>query len=291
MYSQLSLATGIFLCAPISTATVERDFSTMNRILTNLRYRLTTEHLEQLMRISIEGPSDLNNDLKDLIIDCHEMNGNWYSWSIGSTPNDYVLAWRHTYNILLNKGIDSTRLQWVWSVNRKDYGQYTAEEYWVGENYTHWLGINGFNGGSSANWSKWEWPNEILDNMMGRLHKLSSTKPMSLNAYATVGVRTGNTTDVQSKNEWLRQMCDYINNNNIKMASYNNVDGPNQDNMVFGGTHGDVIWNNFNAYSAYRNCLQSNDWIEPNITNPRLITDEQFAGIDAKLTSFVFQTS
>ncbi|CAF3812253.1 unnamed protein product [Rotaria sp. Silwood1] len=205
------------------------------------------------------------------------MNGNWYSWSIGSTPNDYVLAWRHTYNILLNKGIDATRFQWVWSVNRKDYGQYTAEEYWVGENYTHWLGINGFNGGSSANWSKWEWPNEILDNMMGRLHKLSSTKPMSLNAYATVGVRTGNTTDVQSKNEWLRQMCDYINNNNIKMASYNNVDGPNEDNMVFGGTHGDVIWNNFKAYSAYRNCLQSNDWIEPNITNPRLITDEQFA--------------
>ncbi|CAF3812239.1 unnamed protein product [Rotaria sp. Silwood1] len=29
MYPQLSLATEIFLCAPISTATVERDFSTM----------------------------------------------------------------------------------------------------------------------------------------------------------------------------------------------------------------------------------------------------------------------
>ncbi|CAF4775515.1 unnamed protein product, partial [Rotaria socialis] len=34
MYPQLSLAVEIFLCAPISTATVERDFSTMNRILT-----------------------------------------------------------------------------------------------------------------------------------------------------------------------------------------------------------------------------------------------------------------
>ncbi|CAF4893698.1 unnamed protein product, partial [Rotaria socialis] len=60
----------IFLCAPISTATVERDFSTMNRILTDLRNRLTTEHLEQLMRVSIEGPSDLDDDLKDLIINC-----------------------------------------------------------------------------------------------------------------------------------------------------------------------------------------------------------------------------
>ncbi|CAF4782297.1 unnamed protein product, partial [Rotaria socialis] len=42
----------------------------MNRILTDLRNRLTTEHLEQLMRISIEGPSDLDDDLKDLIINC-----------------------------------------------------------------------------------------------------------------------------------------------------------------------------------------------------------------------------
>jgi len=41
----------------------------MNRILTDLQNRLTTEHLEQLMKISIEGPSDLDNDLKDLTID------------------------------------------------------------------------------------------------------------------------------------------------------------------------------------------------------------------------------
>ncbi len=41
-----SVAAEIFLCAPISTATVERDFSTMNRILTDLRNLLTTEHME-----------------------------------------------------------------------------------------------------------------------------------------------------------------------------------------------------------------------------------------------------
>jgi hypothetical protein len=41
-----------------------------NRILTDLRNRLPTEYLEQLMRISIKGPADLDNDLKDLIIGC-----------------------------------------------------------------------------------------------------------------------------------------------------------------------------------------------------------------------------
>jgi hypothetical protein len=47
-------------------ARVERDSSTINRILTDLQNRLKTE---QLIKISIEGPSDLDNDLKDLIID------------------------------------------------------------------------------------------------------------------------------------------------------------------------------------------------------------------------------
>jgi len=68
IYPQLSLAAEIFLIAPISTATVERDFSTMNRILTKLRNRLTTEHIEQLMRISMEGADTLNEEMKDEII-------------------------------------------------------------------------------------------------------------------------------------------------------------------------------------------------------------------------------
>jgi hypothetical protein len=90
--------------------------------------------------------------------------------------------------------------------------------------------------------------------------------------------RVGNTTDISSKNEWVRQVCDYINKNNIKMPSYFNVDEPHQDIMIFGGTYGDVIWNNFKVYSAYKDCLQDDSWIVPDTTNLRLITDDQFAG-------------
>ncbi len=68
IYPQLSLAAEIFLIAPISTATVERDFSTMNRVLTKLRNRLTIEHVDQLMRISIEGADILNEEMKEEII-------------------------------------------------------------------------------------------------------------------------------------------------------------------------------------------------------------------------------
>ena len=40
---------------PVGTATVERSFSTMNRILCNKRNRLTSDHLKHLMIISLEG--------------------------------------------------------------------------------------------------------------------------------------------------------------------------------------------------------------------------------------------
>ncbi len=76
------------------------------------------------------------------------MSGNWYLWYTGSTPNDYVLAWRHTYNIVSKKGLDPTRLQWVWSVGSVDVGQYKAEEYWTGDNHTDWLGMDGYSWGS-----------------------------------------------------------------------------------------------------------------------------------------------
>ena len=42
---------------PIGTAEVERSFSTMNRILRSERCRLLPEHVDILMKISIEGPA------------------------------------------------------------------------------------------------------------------------------------------------------------------------------------------------------------------------------------------
>lgn len=68
IYPQLSLASEMFLIAPISTATVERDFSVMNRILTKLRNRLRITHVDQLMRISVEGMDTLNEEMKEEII-------------------------------------------------------------------------------------------------------------------------------------------------------------------------------------------------------------------------------
>ena len=113
--------------------------------------------------------------------------------------------------------------------------------------------------------------------MIGRLRTLSSTKPLSINEYGTTSKRVGNISDIPSKIDWLNQFCNYMTDQQIIMASCFNED-KETDWANFGGIRGDILWNNFSGYSAYRNCLQSSEWIVPDSTNPRIITDLQFAG-------------
>ena len=76
MFPVFSEAVRRLLLLPIGTATVERSFSTLNRILCSERCRLQPDHVRQLMLLSVEGvkmtdvrdgrPGDLN-DLKLLV--------------------------------------------------------------------------------------------------------------------------------------------------------------------------------------------------------------------------------
>nr|XP_055052185.1 uncharacterized protein LOC129437856 [Misgurnus anguillicaudatus]XP_055052186.1 uncharacterized protein LOC129437856 [Misgurnus anguillicaudatus] len=56
LYPFLSLLASIALVIPISSVHCERDFSTMNRVKTDLRNQLQGEHLSACLRISINGP-------------------------------------------------------------------------------------------------------------------------------------------------------------------------------------------------------------------------------------------
>jgi hypothetical protein len=47
---------------PCTTASVERSFSTINRIHTRLRSKLSSESLSHLMMVAIEGPDKLSNE-------------------------------------------------------------------------------------------------------------------------------------------------------------------------------------------------------------------------------------
>ena len=58
-FPTLRLLGQILLVCPLGTANVERSFSVMSRICNRLRQRLTADHLNHLVLISIEGPDVL----------------------------------------------------------------------------------------------------------------------------------------------------------------------------------------------------------------------------------------
>jgi len=65
------------LLLPIGTATVERFFSTLNRILNYERCRLLPNHVDMLMKISIDGP-----EVPDVRSSTPDMEKRCRSWRI-----------------------------------------------------------------------------------------------------------------------------------------------------------------------------------------------------------------
>ncbi|XP_076592637.1 uncharacterized protein LOC143324214 [Chaetodon auriga] len=57
IYPLLSHLAAVALVIPVSSVNCERDFSTMNRVKSDLRNRLQGEHLAACLRVSINGPS------------------------------------------------------------------------------------------------------------------------------------------------------------------------------------------------------------------------------------------
>ena len=67
MFPNICILLSIFLVLPVSTATVERSFSAIKTVKTQLRNRLSDDSSANLMLIAIEGPEDLSDEDLDTI--------------------------------------------------------------------------------------------------------------------------------------------------------------------------------------------------------------------------------
>lgn len=68
-FPNLAKLAAILIVLPVTTATVERTFSSMKLIKTRLRNRMGENTLEHTMRICIEGPDRLSNETLEAVID------------------------------------------------------------------------------------------------------------------------------------------------------------------------------------------------------------------------------
>ena len=116
----------------------------------------------------------------------HEMNGNWYPWGYGVNGNasgQYISAWKHVYALFQQVGITNAR--WVWSPNVAGRGKgggtvsSSFSSFYPGDAYVDWVGMDGYNWGTSQSWSSWQTLSAVFGSTYGTLSKMTS-KPMMI---------------------------------------------------------------------------------------------------------------
>ncbi len=237
------------------------------------------------MKAFIAGPDGslgTTDDRRAYIRLAHEMNGNWYPWSAttgNSSTAHYTLMWQRVRGVFWQKGLNSDSLQWIWAVNHEDVGSVPAESYYPGDEYVDWIGIDGYNWGSSQSWSAWRTPQEIFGPMTARLRALTSL-PLALTETASTTANRG-AVDIAGKSTWITQFFEYAPTSGARMVIWFNED-KEADWAAFGGSHGDETYRSgrstYKAYGAYRRATQVPGLLPSNLTDPRLLSDTLYQG-------------
>ncbi len=120
----------------------------------------------------------------------HEMNGNWYPWSEqinGNSSGQYVQMWQHVHDIFTAQGV--TNVTWAWTpMNTDENGQLgNLAHYYPGDAYVDWVGIDGYNWGTSQTWSHWQNFADIFYNAYYEIAGITQ-KPMMIGETASTEV-------------------------------------------------------------------------------------------------------
>ncbi|MFN2543894.1 MAG: glycoside hydrolase family 26 protein, partial [Actinomycetota bacterium] len=112
----------------------------------------------------------------------YEMNGTWFPWA--GSPDKFVAAWKHIHDIFTGEGANN--VVWVWAPNWEDrpgkaWNHWT--NYYPGNAYVDWVGIDGFNWGATQGWSHWT---DIEDMLPGLYQDYHRRKPIMVAETASV---------------------------------------------------------------------------------------------------------
>lgn len=132
----------------------------------------------------------------------HEMNGNWYPWCgtvNGNKPKEFVETWRYIRTIF--RKAHNERLVWVWSPYAQSVPGEQGNEIWryfPGREEVDWVGLDGYNWGTSREWSKWQNFQDLFGEGYEQLGQLAPGKPFMI---AEVGCAE----EGGSKPRWIRE--------------------------------------------------------------------------------------
>lgn len=133
----------------------------------------------------------------------HEFNGDWYPWSTaknGMTTPLFVQAYRRVVERMRAAG--ATKVQWVWCFNNESTPQaaWNAPKLaWPGEDVVDWVGVDGYNFGTSQSWSRWTSFRDVFERALATAAEIAPSKPVILSEMAS-SESGGN------KAAWIAQM-------------------------------------------------------------------------------------
>lgn len=108
-----------------------------------------------------------------------EMNNKDVPWSIEytrSNPEDFVTAWRHIHDIFEKE--NANNIIWVFCPNTKDNTSISYNKVYPGDRYVDWLGLDGYNWGTTQPWSYWSSFSGVFTSSYRQLVSLAPNKPI-----------------------------------------------------------------------------------------------------------------
>lgn len=108
-----------------------------------------------------------------------EMNNPQNEWSIehtGSTSQDFVTAWQHIHTIFAEEG--ASNIIWVFCPNIPNDPQAPYAKIYPGDAYVDWVGLDGYNWGTTQPWSQWTNFSGVFGGSYKTLSTIAPKKPM-----------------------------------------------------------------------------------------------------------------
>lgn len=207
----------------------------------------------------------------------HEMNGDWYTYggqnNGGGTlngfgdpnkadgPERFIAAYRHIVDLFNNAGV--TNVTWVWCPNNgsspnADWNTYDA--YYPGDEYVDWVGMDGYNFGTSQSWSAWVEFFSIYNSFYQAMTIYN--KPIMIAEYASVE----DSQNINRKANWITSAYTYTKAvfKKIKAITWFHI------KKYEGNVQTDWrINSSTNALTAYQTAISDNYFLGSIVTNVR----------------------
>ena len=139
----------------------------------------------------------------------HEFNIEGYPWGIvnnSKNPAKYVKAYRHVHDIFTSLGVTNAR--WIWCPMRESWPMESWNDMhlcYPGDKYVDWIGIDGYNWGTTQSWSMWQTFKLLFRDVARDLWRRYPGKPLMIAEFAAAE-------EGGDKGEWISQIVEELKN-------------------------------------------------------------------------------